>query len=142
MATIGPVKGHNWRILVDDSGIFAATDCNISIQVSTIGLAHKDQNPGSTGVTSELKIPDVISASGSGTAFVYAEGSNHKAIIDKMLAGTEVSIEGTTAVVGDYTVSFQSLITGAEITGGEGDIAEISYNFESTGDITSALVTA
>jgi hypothetical protein len=141
MATTGPVRGHNWRILVDDAGIFAATDCEVSLSVSSIPLAHKDQNPGSTGVTSEIKIADIISATGSGTAYVYAEGSNHKAIIDKMLAGSVVALEGTTGVTGDYKLSFNAIISGANLSGSEGDIAEISFDFESTGDITSALET-
>lgn len=142
MATTGPVKGHNARLLIDDAGIYAATDCTVSISVSTIGIAHKDQNPGSTGVTSEIKIADIVSATGSGTAFVYMVGSNHKDITDKMLAGTSVTLEMTTGVTGDYKISFSAIITGAEFSGAEGEIATISYDFESTGDITSALETA
>lgn len=140
MPTTGPIRGHNARIYLDDAGVYAAIDDTISINIDMIAIAHKDINPGSTGVTARQKIADIVEASGSSTAYLYTENSNHKALLEAMLAGTEMTLEKTTNVTGDMVISFPALISGAEISSSEGEITEVSFNYESSGAITVADV--
>tara|TARA_R100001086_G_scaffold249923_2_gene191847 strand:- start:5401 stop:5823 length:423 start_codon:yes stop_codon:yes gene_type:complete len=138
--TTGPIKGHNARIFIDDAGSFAARECEVNLEVSTIETAHKDINPGSVGVTSQINIADIISATFSTSGILYTEGSNIKANIDKLIAGTQVAIEFTTDVTGDHVISFNAILTGANLGGSEGDLGNYSFDGKSTGDITSDTV--
>jgi len=134
------VKGHNFRIFLDDAGLYAADDCSVDIDVSTISLSHKDINPGSTGTNSQINVADIISASFSSSGKLYGIESNVAAILTKQLNGTVVAVEMTTDVTGDIVISFNAIITASSFGGSDGDIATVSFSGVSTGDITNSVV--
>lgn len=133
-------KGHNARIWIDDAGPFAAKECEVNIDVSLLEIAHKDINPGATGVTSKKRIPDGISASFTVAGIQYSTGSNVKALVDKMIAGTQIAVEYTTDVSGAHVVSFNGYIKSYNSKGNEGDLENYSFSGDSDGDITSGTV--
>ena len=137
--TDGPTRGHNARIFLDDAGLYAATECSVDFEVGMLELAHKDINPGTTGLTSKIRIPDVIDASFSTSGILYSSG-NSKAIFDKMIAGTKCKVEFTTDEAGDHVVTFDGFINKGSFNGSEGDNASVSFSGVSTGNIQSATV--
>lgn len=130
-------KGKNLRFKLEDSVLFHATSCALSIQSDVEEVATKDTNgkvfiPGSYSGT--LSMENLL-ADKDGSQVDQSD------LIGYQLNNTEVSWEFTTGVSGDIIISGTCYLTQTDLNAEEAGIASGSFSFQTTGDITLATVT-
>lgn len=127
MATVGILNGHNVRWFLNGTAIAKATTCSISFSVETRESSHKD-NTGSWAVNTASK----KSFTGSCDALV-AEGEQLETLWAALDAGTELTMEYSSGVVGDKFWNVTMIVTGLDENADNDEDVTYTATFTGTG---------
>lgn len=133
----GYAKGDDFGIYVDDTLIAVATENNLNFTRDSIEVSNKD-----SGADKEY-----IYGRGDGTVagsarFKYNAGYGWLDLLTVMEGATVVTVRYSNNVTGDDEHSFSALITSLSRTDPDNDAASISYEFQKTGAVTTAEISA
>lgn len=132
-------KGKNVRFRFNGKTLYHATSCGLSITTTLEGIATKDTDgtvstPSNYewSITTNALVADKPAASTTQVDFMD--------IISLQLAGTEIDIEFTTEVTGDFVLSGKVYVENGNITAEVGNSVSGDFSFKGNGNLTKALV--
>ena len=136
MASVGLLRGKPFRIRLGGDVIANSTDAELSIDVETEKIGHKDDGGFpetiSSEITGTITVNSIVSTAADASKVLAG------AILDAVLAGTSFDWEFGNEVVGDWTVSGSCIPTKASIKAANKGVVTGGWTFLTTGEITKS----
>lgn len=132
-------KGKEVRFKFNDKTLYHATSCNVSITTALEGIATKDTD-GTVSVPSNYEW-SITTNSLVADKPAASTQSDFMDILTLQLAGTEIDVEFTTGVTGDFILSGKVYVESSNIAAEVGASVTGDFSFKGNGDLTKALVT-
>lgn len=132
-------NGKLLRFKFDDKKLIHATNCKLTVSSKLEEIATKDTD-------GTVSIPSGYSFSGSTEALLsnLPAGDTTHATADTLLtaqlAGTEIDIEFTTDVTGDFIYTGKAFIDNFDLGSETGTSVKVSISFKGNGNLTKATV--
>ncbi len=131
-------KGKNVRFSFNGATLYHATSCKLSISTKLEEIATKDTD-------GTVSTPSNYAWSISTESLVANKplGSTQKDFMDIValqLAGTEIDIEFTDDVSGDFILSGKAYIESSDITAEVGNSVTGSFSFKGNGNLAKTVV--
>lgn len=131
-------KGKLLRFSFEGKHLYHATSCELNIDMKMEDIATKDTN----GTISEASnyswtlSTDCLVANKPAASTTHSDVAD---IVDFLLAGTELDVEFTTDVTGDFVYAGKALVQNAKITAQVENVATGSFSFKGNGDLTKTI---
>jgi hypothetical protein len=132
-------QGKFLRFKFDDKKLMHATNCKITVSSKLEEIASKDTD-------GTISIPSNYSVTGSTEALLSNLPSGDTThvtadtILDAQLAGTEIDVEFTTDITGDFIYTMKAFIDNFDIGAETGSSAKVSISFKGNGNLTKAII--
>lgn len=132
-------NGKFLRFKFDEKKLIHATNCKLTISSKLEEIATKDTD-------GTVSIPSGYSFTGSAEALLSklpSGDSTHvtaDTLLDSQLAGTEVDIEFTTDVTGDFIYTGKAFISNTDIGAEVNSSVKVTISFTGNGNITKSTV--
>lgn len=132
-------NGKLLRFKFDDKKLIHATSCKLDISSKLEEIATKDTD-------GTVSIPSGYSFTGSTEALLsnLPSGDTTHAtadtLLDAQLAGTEVDVEFTTDVTGDFIYTGKAFISSYSLSAETGSSVKVSISFTGNGNITKEIL--
>lgn len=132
-------NGKLLRFKFDDLKLIHATNCKLTVSSKLEEIATKDTE-------GTVSIPSGYSFTGSTEALLSNLPSGDTThctadtLLDAQLAGTEVDVEFTTDVTGDFIYTGKAYISNYDLGAETGTSVKVSISFTGNGNITKQTV--
>ena len=132
-------KGKIVRFQFDSKKLMHAINCSLDISTKLEEIATKDTD-------GTVTVPSNYTWSGSAEALfstLPTGDTDHvtaDTLIAQQLAGTEVAVEFTTAITGDFVFSGSAYFESVKIDAQTGSSVKVSFSFKGNGNLTAAVV--
>lgn len=132
-------NGKLLRFKFDDKKLIHATNCKLTVSSKLEEIATKDTD-------GTVSIPSGYSFSGSTEALLSnlpAGDTTHATadtLLSAQLAGTEIDVEFTTDVTGDFIYTGKAFIDNFDLGSETGTSVKVSISFKGNGNLTKATV--
>lgn len=132
-------NGKFLRFKFDDKKLIHTTNCKLDVSSKLEEIATKDTD-------GTVSIPSGYSFSGSTEALLSnlpAGDTTHctaDTLLDAQLAGTEIDVEFTTDVTGDFIYTGKAFIENYSLGAETGTSVKVSISFKGNGNLTKATV--
>lgn len=131
-------KGKNLRFSFDGKTLYHATSCKLSLSTKLEAIATKDTN-GTVSTPSNYEWSLNTDALVANKPVGSTTQSDFMDIVGLQLAGTEIQVEFSTGVVGDFVLSGSVYIESCDITAETGNSVTGSFAFKGNGDLIKTI---
>lgn len=133
-------QGKFLRFKFDDKKLMHATNCKFTVSSKLEEIATKDTD-GTVSIPSNYSFTGSTEALLSNLPVGDTDHVTADTLLDAQLAGTEIDVEFTTDVTGDFIYTGKAYIDNFDIGAETGSSAKVSISFKGNGNITKEILT-